>query len=270
MVTFEGVSIFVGPKGANKVTALGKAGETAAAGRAVGALDDAVAGATTRMDGTPRIDVKGLKNSGRRNVTPSDTEQGAMPFANLDDLGSASKPAGVLSGRSPGSLPDGFQSVADYVDQLPRPRKIETGADFGGKIGSDGTMSLEKLMEEVPQIARRKKNGEFVNEYHPGSVIDEFTSSGLEKDGFKYTFFNEIENVQYEVKFHIDDAGAPPLAPFRSIGELTTRGSFARLPFLSNSFHNWTVQIKRGRKLLGQDGRWHSQANNMTHIPIVP
>lgn len=82
----------------------------------------------------------------------------------------------------------------------------------------------------------------------PKGVKNTFKPSQTIKQGYKYNF--KINGKKVEIKWHSPDANAALKYPG------------------SNSGSGWTAQIKVGKKLLGQDGKFYNYPSNITHIPV--
>lgn len=119
------------------------------------------------------------------------------------------------------------------------------------EIGTDSTA----LTVYDPQFAvRQALEGGSVSENTlrtmiPDGMPNTFTPSSTITDGYKFNY--DINGTKMEVKWHSADANAA-----------------AKFPG-SNSGIGWSAQIKVDNKLLGLDGSFYRNFNNLTHIPMI-
>jgi hypothetical protein len=134
--------------------------------------------------------------------------------------------------------------------------KVIKGGKLFLKFTNKSGRVVERVVKNTPEqvkiadqaIDRGKKIGKPVVLYNPKFAANGFKPSATIADGYKYNY--TINGTKIEIKWHAPDAKAAAKYPG------------------SNSGSVWTAQIKIGGELLGQDGKFYSKPENITHIPV--
>ena len=131
---------------------------------------------------------------------------------------------------------EGAEFIAKHGDEIADAVKksddiIDSTRFTAKQLLNNGKISIDDLKNMVPKRA--------VNKFKPSTTI---------KKGSKYNF--KINGTSIELKWHSPDANAANKFPG------------------SNSANEWTAQINVENRLLGQDGKFHKNPSNLTHIPV--
>ena len=137
----------------------------------------------------------------------------------------------------------------------PKAKKITNAKEkISEKITDNIRSGSTELVEYDPEFAARQLlDGGTVSEKSLRNIIprdtpNTFIPSDSIAEGYKYSF--NINGTRMEIKWHSPDLNA--LAKYSEC----------------NSGNGWTAQIKVGKKLMTQGGRFVKNPTNYTHIPM--